>query len=120
MAKIENFEDLHCWQKARQLTTMIYSLQGPILTRNCIGDQLRRASLSVMNNIAEGFTRFSDREKIRLLEIAQSSANEVKSMIYILQDLKFISDHQIEVLFELIEATKARILGLIRYLNNKK
>ncbi|PHN02870.1 four helix bundle protein [Flavilitoribacter nigricans] len=119
MAKIEKFEDLQCWQKARELTRLVYSLEGPITTNWSIKDQFQRASLSIMNNIAEGFNRFSNREKIRFLEIAQSSANEVKSMIYVLKDLNYLIDDQITELFMLVEETKAKILGLIRYLKNK-
>jgi four helix bundle protein len=61
----------------------------------------------------------SDREKIRFLEIAQSSANEVKSMISVLEDLDYLSKNQINELFDLVEATKSKILGLIKYLHNK-
>src|SRR5688572_9289537 len=83
MSKIEKFEDLKCWQAARKLVKEIYTmssigkLERDFETRN----QLRRAALSSMNNIAEGFSRFGTKEFIRFLNISQSSVQEVQSMI---------------------------------------
>lgn len=89
MAKIERFEDLQCWMEARILVNLIYSIciEGKLSKDYGMQDQLKRAALSVMNNIAEGFSRYSRKEFVRFLSISQSSASEVKSMLYIVEDL---------------------------------
>lgn len=120
MAKIERFEDLHCWQQARELTNEIYWLKGAINKDHVIRDQIRRASLSIMNNIAEGFTRFSNREKIRFLEIAQSSSNEVKSMLYLLEDQQYLTSIESQELRRRTDLVRTKILAFIKYLNNNK
>ena len=89
---IKRFEDLRCWQESRELVSIVYkaSSKGLLSKDYALRDQLRRASISVMNNIAEGFGRLGDREKIYFFNIAQSSATEVRSMTYILEDLKYL------------------------------
>ncbi|MDB4728023.1 four helix bundle protein [Saprospiraceae bacterium] len=92
MAKITRFEELTCWKASRELVKLVYKLSS---TGNLARDfdtksQLRRAALSMMNNIAEGFARFSKKEFIRFLDISQSSGAEVKSMIYVLEDLEYL------------------------------
>ena len=82
--------------------------------------QIKRAALSSMNNIAEGFGRKSTRDKIRFLEIAQSSAMEVKSITYVLLDSKYLPADSIETIKRKAEETKALTLGFIRYLRSKK
>ncbi len=81
--------------------------------------QLKSASLSVMNNIAEGFGRYSDKEFIRFLDIAQSSAQEVMSMTYVLIDLDYITHEELDSLQAKVATTKNLTLGLIKYLKNK-
>ncbi|MEM1406967.1 MAG: four helix bundle protein [Bacteroidota bacterium] len=121
MPKIEKFEDLNCWKEARMLVKQVFLLCSNDGLNKDYGlvDQLKRASVSVMNNIAEGFGRFSDKEFIRFLGIASSSAQEVKSMSYILLDLKYINDQEFDDLNSSIDSTKNMILGLIKYLRTK-
>ena len=92
MGAIKRFEDLDCWKKAREIVSTVYAVsnQGELSSDFGTRDQLRRASLSIMNNIAEGFSRTSTKEFIRFLSISESSETEVKSMIYVLLDLKYI------------------------------
>ena len=121
MKKIEKFEDLKCWQQSRILVKNIYEITN---TDNLSRDrdtksQIRRAALSVMNNIAEGFGRISNKEKIRFLQYSNGSACEVKSMLYLCKDLKYLKDPQLHYLFDLVEITQKLTLGLIRYLNNR-
>jgi four helix bundle protein len=122
MAKIERFEDLHCWQQARELVKLVYEscehgkLSKDFETRS----QLKRAALSVINNIAEGFGRGSSKDFIRFLDIAQSSALEVKSMTYTLMDLAYLEEEKITTIRLKAEETKSLTLGLIRYLRTKK
>ena len=121
MAKIEKFEDLNCWKEARKLVNLVYILcENKGLNRDYgLVDQIKRASVSVMNNIAEGFGRISNKEFVRFLGFASSSAHEVKSMSYVLLDLKFIDDKEFQKLNESVDITKNMILGLIKYLRSK-
>jgi four helix bundle protein len=122
VAKIEKFEDLKCWQAARELVKMVYVAceEGKFVKDFDTKSQIKRAALSSMNNIAEGFGRGSDKEFIRFLEIAQSSAMEVKSITYVLIDLNYLPEDKIIEISKKAEETKSITLGLIRYLRNKK
>ena len=107
MAKIERFEDLISWQKARELNRLIYqvSKKGAFAKDFGLRDQMRRASVSIMSNIAEGFERGGDREFIQYLSIAKGSCGEVRAQLYAALDeayldatkFKALSDHSIEV-----------------------
>lgn len=79
-------------------------------------DQIRRAALSVMSNIAEGFGRMSRRESIRFFEVSSASSNEVKSISYAAVDLGYWSSQDAEVIQQSIEAIKAMNRNLIKYL----
>ena len=121
MAKVEKFEDLICWQKARELVNLVYSISGNnALSRDYgLRDQLRRAAVSSMTNVAEGFARFHPGDFIRFLDIAQSSAVEVKSLMYVVLDQGYlISEKVIEIQNNAEETTKT-IKGLIRFLYSK-
>ena len=69
-----------------------------------------------MNNIAEGFSQFSDLEKIRFLDIASSSCSEVRSMLYLLSDMEYVDKNELNQLYQQAEKTQKLILGLIRRL----
>lgn len=121
MAKIEKFEDLDCWKESRILVKNIYSnLNQNNLIDYDTKSQLRRATLSIMNNIAEGFGRYSNKEFIRFLEYSSSSAAEVKSMIYVLEDLNYSDSEYLKEIHGQIDKTRKLVLGLIRYLKNRK
>ncbi len=89
MSKIEKFEDLECWKTSRELVKEIYAicLLGTLSKDFGTQDQIKRASISVMNNISEGFGRYSRKEFIRFLDFSQSSALEVKSMLSAISDV---------------------------------
>ena len=91
-SKIEKFEDLIAWQKARQLTADIYQItnQGEFARDFGLRDQIRRASVSVMSNIAEGFERFNLKEFHHFLSIAKSSCGEVRSQLYVALDANYL------------------------------
>ena len=80
MSKIERFEDIEAWKQARELTKFIYQLtsSGEFARDFNLRDQIRRAAVSIMSNIAEGFERGGDKEFCRFLRIAKGSAGEVK------------------------------------------
>lgn len=83
--RIERFEDIIAWQKARELTVIIYRL---FETSKDFGfkDQIQRASVSIMNNIAEGFEWKTNNEFKQFLFIAKGSCGEIRSMLYLLKD----------------------------------
>lgn len=116
MAKVDRFEDLRCWQGARKRVKEIYAVSedGRLSKDFATRDQLRRAALSVMNTIAEGFGKYSSTEFIRYLDNAQSSALEVRSMLYVVHDLDYIIEAKVKELFELVEETRSSCLALIK------
>ena len=117
--KIESFEDLTCWQSARELVKLVFihSRQGELSHDWDMRSQLKRAALSSQNNIAEGFCRYYKKEFIRFLDIAQSSAGEIQSMCYNLEDLNYLPVEAIEEIRSNATETRSRTLGLIRYLS---
>ncbi len=121
MATIVRFEDLDCWKAARQLVKLALDAtsEGRLSKDFNMRSQLLRASLSTMNNIAEGFGRAGHSDVIRFYDIAQCSCNEVKSMTYVFEDAEYIPLAKILNLRSKSEETKALTLGLIRYLRRK-
>lgn len=94
MALIKRFEDILAWQEARKLVREIYAItcQGTFARDFGLRDQIQRASVSVMANIAEGFDCESHVEFARFLGIARRSAVEVQSLLYIAQDICYIDE----------------------------
>ena len=118
---ITRFEDLNCWKEARVLTNLIYDIcENERLAKDfSTKDQIKRASISVMNNIAEGFARFNKKDFIKFLDYSQSSCQEVKSMIYILNDRGYINNTECDNCLTQTEKTKSMILALIRHIKNE-
>jgi len=115
---IVRFEDIEAWSKARVLTREIYSVtRTPSFRRDfALVDQIRRASLSVMLNIAEGFGRRTDREFSRYLSIANSSAAEVQSALYVALDQQYLDQAEFGRLYDLCGEIRRMINGLQKYL----
>jgi four helix bundle protein len=106
MGSIQRFEDIQAWQKARILTVEIYRIFGKSRDYG-FRDQIERASVSVMNNIAEGFERRGNREFGNYLSIAKGSCGEVRSMLCLAVDLNYIEKPEHQRLTELsIEISK--------------
>jgi len=118
MSTITKFEDIQAWQAARKLTRMVFQLsaEGLFSREFALRDQIRRAAISVMSNIAEGYGRNGDREFILFLGYAAGSANEVQSQLYIALDCCLISKEEFESLHEVAEEAKAKIGGFLNYL----
>jgi len=115
---IKKFEDLESWKKARQLTTRIYEVtgQGDFKYDFALRDQIRRASISILSNIAEGFERGGDKEFLQFLATAKGSCGEVRAQLYVALDRSYVT---LEVFYDLIETTNeiGRLLsGLMKYL----
>ncbi|MDX1947729.1 MAG: four helix bundle protein [Pirellulaceae bacterium] len=84
MARIERFEDIEAWKKSRELNKLIYQAtdSGRFAKDYSLKDQIRRASISTMSNIAEGFERGGDQEFVQQLAVAKGSCGEVRSQLY--------------------------------------
>ena len=115
MARIERFEDLIAWQKTRELTKDIYFLtrQGSFSKDRNLCDQIQRAAISVMSNIAEGFERGKPKEFDWFLSIAKASCAEVKSQIYIAHDIGYLDKTTSEQFIKQTEEI-GKILGDLR------
>jgi four helix bundle protein len=113
--KINKFEDILAWQKAGQLTILVYKLFRDCKDYNFI-NQIQRAVISIMNNIAEGFERNTNKEFRNFLFIAKGSCAEVRSMLYIALRLNYINKNEFKNLYnQTIEISKL-LSGLIKTL----
>ncbi|HAQ38578.1 MAG TPA: four helix bundle protein [Saprospirales bacterium] len=113
--KIDRFEDIIAWQKAKELAIAIYA---EFSSTKDFGfkEQVQRAAVSVMNNIAEGFERRSNKEFKQFLYIAKGSCGEIRSMLYLAKDLRKVSDENAEKLLEMAEEISKILSGLIKSL----
>jgi four helix bundle protein len=118
--KIVRFEDIDAWQKGRELTKIIYKItaQGDIAKDFGLKDQLRRASTSIMANIAEGFEREGNKEFKQFLAMAKGSVGEVKSHLYVALDAGTMSQQDFNQLMALADETSRLIAGFLRYLRD--
>ena len=114
----EKFEDLDCWKIARTLSVATYRATDGERCRRDYGlsDQMRRAAVSVMNNIAEGFDRGTNKDFVKFLYIARASAAEVRSMTYLGLDLEYFTEAQFEELQVLSRRCGGATWGLIKSL----
>jgi four helix bundle protein len=120
LAKVDRFEDLDCWKAARELVNLVFDLcEKPGLSKDFDTKAQIKGAVSTMNNVAEGFGRYSAVEFIRFLNIAQSSALEVRSMAYILLDRKYITQLEFDTLYERTNKVSSLNNGFIRYLISK-
>ncbi len=121
MSKVDRFEDLDCWKKSRELVNVIFDIWENQMKNKYFStqDQIKRAAISTMNNIAEGFGRYSNKEFIRFLEYSAASSMEVRSMLYVLIDRKYIDEIAFEKCYQLAIDHTNITLGLIRYLKTK-
>lgn len=113
--RIQKFEDIIAWQKAQNFAVDIYNTFSGSKDFG-FKDQVQRASVSISNNIAEGFDRLSDKEFVRFLYIALASCSEVKSMLYLSQKLGYMHPVQTEDLIEKSNEISKIIRGLIKSL----
>lgn len=113
--RIERFEDIIAWQMAKELTISIYTLFEKS-TDFGFKDQIQRASVSIMNNIAEGFERKTNNEFKHFLYIAKGSCGEVRSMLIVTKELNKISLEQYTELFDKSEIISRMLSNLIKTL----
>jgi four helix bundle protein len=116
--KAKKFEDLIIWQEARELIKSIYNLTRKYPLQNDFGlrEQIQRASVSIMNNIAEGFERDNNNEFIRFLVISKGSAGELRSLLYVILDLEYITKKEFEECYQRVDIIIRKISKFINYL----
>jgi len=117
--KIKKFEDLESWKKARQLTNAVYeaTATGSFARDFGLKDQIRRASISILSNIAEGFERGGDREFLQFLAMAKGSCGEVRAQLYVAIDQGYLSRPLFERLSNNAAEIGRLISGLMKYLS---
>jgi four helix bundle protein len=120
MSAILKFEEMERWQKARTIAKTVYLLSEKEKFSRDYGlrDQIRRASVSIMSNIAEGFERGTNKEIIQFLYIAKGSSGEVRTQLYIAFDLGYINKDEFENLSAELLALSKQISGFIKYLKS--
>jgi four helix bundle protein len=120
MATIQRFEDFDAWKRARALTRRVYSVTGAgSFARDFeLRGQIRRAAVSVMSNIAEGFERDGTKEFLQFLSTAKGSAGEVRSQLYVALDAGHIDQATFDELYALVCEVSRLVRGLMRYLQS--
>ena len=118
MAKITRFEDIESWRKSRELTKSIYRITLKQRFSRDFGlcDPIRRAAVSILSNIAEGFERDGDKEFIQFLSLAKGSCGELRAQLYVALDQQYIDQQEFAVLSNLATEISRMISGLIKYL----
>ena len=118
MATFKKFEEIECWNRARELTRRIYEVTNRTAFARDFGlkDQIRRASVSVMSNIAEGYDRSGTAEFVHFLATAKGSAAEVSSQLYVALDQGYIQENEFIEINSLASETGKMVAGLMRYL----
>ncbi|MFV8268832.1 four helix bundle protein [Flavobacterium sp. GT2N3] len=120
MGKFKSFEEINSWQKARLFNKRIYEITENIIFKKDFDlvRQIRRASISISSNIAEGFERNTDKEFIYFLFVSKASAAEVRSQLYLALDLNYISKIEFDELYLNVSDISKLLSGFIKYLND--
>jgi four helix bundle protein len=121
MPTIKRFEEIEAWQTARELTKLVYSAteEGKFAKDCGLKDQIRRACVSIMSNIAEGFESKTRPLFIRYLGIAKASAGEVRAQMYVAKDVNYLNEEQFNVLFHMAEKSFRQLSRFISYLESQ-
>ena len=115
---IERFEDIEAWKEARKIVKRVYRVcnVNGFKRDYSLGDQMRRAAVSIMANIAEGYARNGNREFIRFLFIAKSSAAELQSHLYVAMDQGYIKEDDFKEIYQDLDKIQRMISNFIKYL----
>ncbi|NIS68269.1 MAG: four helix bundle protein [Proteobacteria bacterium] len=119
MATVRRFEDLECWQEAREFVILIYEIvKNDRFKKDFeLVSQIRRSAISSMANIAEGFHRNSTREFMKFLDYSRSSIAETVSHCYIAIDQKYMNEHEMEMVKKQADVVWKKVNNFISYLN---
>jgi four helix bundle protein len=117
--KIKKFEELESWKKARKLTNAVYEAtrMGEFNRDFGLKDQIRRASISILSNIAEGFERGGDKEFVQFLSVAKGSCGEVRAQLYVAVDQGYLSPDLFNSLSDNTAEISRLLSGLMKYLS---
>jgi four helix bundle protein len=120
--KIDSFEDLNAWKSSRELVKEVYSLtKKRVFARDfALVDQIRRAAISIVSNISEGFERGSNREFVQFLYMAKGSCGEVRAQLAIASDQGYIEPAELAEVDDLARRTAGMLGSLINYLKTSK
>jgi len=120
--KIKSFEELDVWKEARKLTSTVYALTDSASFKKDYGlkDQIQRAAVSCMSNIAEGFDSDTDQQFIQFLTYAKRSASEVQSILYVAKDLRYINQNEFTSAYDFATAIRKLCSGFIKYLRKDR
>ena len=120
--KAKTFEDLKVWQDSREFVKSIYELTSSNNFAKDYGlkDQIQRAAVSIMNNIAEGFERNNNKEFVVFLKYSKGSAGEIRSMLYVALDLNYITKSTFDENYKNVIKIITQISNFIKYLKNFK
>ena len=118
MSEIKRFEDLDTWQRARELTRLIYEISSSSNFARDFGlrDQIRRAAVSILSNISEGFERGGNKEFLMFLSYAKGSCGELRSHMYVALDQEYINDEVFSSIMDKILELSRMISGFMKYL----
>ena len=121
MTTAKRFEDLEVWQKAKELTNLIYRLSssGAFARDFGLRDQMRRAAVSIMSNIAEGFESQTQTMFMQYLARAKGSAGELRAQLYIALEQEYITNAEFQSAFSLAEQCSRQLASFIRYLETQ-
>jgi len=122
MTKIEKFEDIDAWKEARTIVNQVYDLCRNDSFRKDynLANQMQRSAISIMANIAEGYSRRGNKEFAQFLFIAKASAAELQSHLYITLDQKYMSQENFISLYRDIDKVQRMISNFIKYLRTKQ
>jgi four helix bundle protein len=120
MTNINRFEDIESWKRARVFTNHVYKVTstGKFARDFALKDQLRRASVSILSNIAEGFERSGDKEFQQFLSLAKGSSGEARAQLYVALDQNYISADEFELLTQDATEISQLLSGFIKYLKS--
>jgi four helix bundle protein len=116
--KIKRFEDIDVWKEARKLVNMIYDLTNKLLLKKDFGlrEQIQKAAVSCMSNVAEGFDSDTKQQFIQMLSYTKRSSSEVQSELYVALDRKYINREEFNKVYNQAELVRKLANGFIRYL----
>ena len=121
MTTAKRFEDLEVWQRAKELANLIYKLSsdGEFARDFGLRDQMRRAAVSIMSNIAEGFESQTQALFIKYLSYAKGSAGELRAQLYIAKDQGYLTEEQFNAALSLAEISSKQLTRFIQYLQTQ-
>lgn len=122
MARIEKFEDIEAWKMAREVTKLIYEVSSneKFCRDFALVNQIRRASISILSNVAEDFERSGNKEFLQFLAVAKGSCGEVRAQFYVAFDQKYIDESKFREIADKLSETSRLIAGFMKYLQQSE